>query len=301
VGPLLIVILGPTAIGKTSLSIKLAKHFGAEIISADSRQFYKEMAIGTAKPTEEEMDGVVHHFVDFLSIHSDYTAGQFETDVLNVLQVLFGKNKVAIMVGGSGLFVDAVCKGLDPVPRDLVIREKLNARLEKEGLDPIAEELIRLDYEVTQEIDMKNPMRVIRALEVCLASGKTYTSFRKKQPKQRPFEICKIGLNTEREILYDRINTRCDIMFERGWEEEARRLHAHKDLNALNTVGYKELFQYFEGLLNKEECVNLIKQHTRNFAKRQLTWFNKDKETNWLDPTDKDLYQQALRVISKND
>jgi tRNA dimethylallyltransferase len=296
-GKKLIIIVGPTAIGKTSLSIQLALKLNCEILSADSRQFYKEMSIGTAKPTKEEVETVPHHFVDFLSVKEEFTAGQFEQSALEKLEELYKVSDTAIVVGGSGLFVDAICFGLDPIPRDLKIRATLNERFESDGLGPLVEELLSLDPDLNDIVDLKNPMRVIRALEVCLATGKTFSSQRLRKPKQRPFEIIKIGLNTERQVLYKRINARCEIMFEEGWEEEVRSLIPFRNLNALNTVGYKELFDYFDGKMSRDECIALIKQHTRNFAKRQLTWFNKDKATHWIDPIATDAFMEAVEFL----
>jgi tRNA dimethylallyltransferase len=280
----LIVLVGPTAIGKTALSIELAKHFDAEIFSADSRQFFKEMSIGTAKPSLEEMSGVKHHFIDHCSIHEDYNVGKYETEIIAALETYFSKKEVALIVGGSGLYVDAVCKGIDDIPKDDVIRKQLTEQLEKEGIEVLQEELKLLDPEHYATSNIKNPQRLIRALEVCRLTGKTYTSFRTHSTKKRNFEIIKIGLNTNREIVYRRINERVDIMLENGLEEEARKLFTFKNNNALNTVGYKELFNYFEGKSTLEEAIVAIKQNTRNFAKRQLTWFNKDTSTKWFEP-----------------
>ncbi len=282
----LIVIVGPTAIGKTNLSVDLAKKYDCEIISADSRQFFKEMSIGTAKPTLEEMDGVVHHFVDFISIKERYTAGQFEKDVLKKLDSIFKKNNLAIMVGGSGLYVNAVCNGIDEIPSDLDVRNKLNEELKDNGLDPLQEELSKVDAEIWKTINQKNPQRIIRALEVFRITGKPYSSFRKQKPKQRNFNLIKIGLNTDREIVYNRINKRVDLMLENGLLKEVESLIKYKDLNALNTVGYKEFFKYFDNELTLEEATELLKKNTRNFAKRQLTWFRKDVNTAWFEPKD---------------
>lgn len=280
----LIVLVGPTAIGKTALSIELAKHFDAEIFSADSRQFFKEMSIGTAKPSLDEMSGINHHFIDQCSIHEEYNVGKYETEIIAALDTYFSKKEVALLVGGSGLYVDAVCIGIDDIPKDDVIRQQLTEQLENEGIEVLQEELKLLDPEHYATSNIKNPQRLIRALEVCRLTGKTYTSFRTHSTKKRNFEIIKIGLNTEREIVYQRINARVDIMMKNGLEAEARKLFTFKNNNALNTVGYKELFHYFEGTLTLEEAIVAIKQNTRNFAKRQLTWFNKDTSTKWFEP-----------------
>jgi len=274
--------VGPTAIGKTALSIQLAKKFGCPIISADSRQFYKEMKIGTAKVTKKEMDGVPHYFVNFISIEEKYTAGQFEKEVLAKLGRLFKKNDTVIMVGGSGLYVNAVLNGIDEVPADEKIREELNERLVFEGIRPLQLELKELDEEHFNRMDIRNPQRLIRALEVCLASGKPYSDFRKRTIKERPFNITRIGLTADRELIYDRINQRVDLMMEAGLEKEAKKLFPKKELNSLNTVGYKELFDYFEEKITLEQAVEKIKQNTRNFAKRQMTWFKKDVGTTWF-------------------
>lgn len=282
----LIVIVGPTAIGKTSLAIKLANHFSCEIISADSRQFFKEMAIGTAKPTPVELAAAPHHFVDFLSITQKYTAGQFEKDAINKLKELYIKNDIAILVGGSGLYVDAVCKGIDEIPSNEEVRKQLNNELEEFGLEPLQNELEKADPKIWETINQKNPQRIIRALEVCRHTGKPYSFYRKGTPKHRDFEIIKIGLDTERAIVYNRINKRVDIMLEQGLLGEVEQLISHKHLNALNTVGYKEFFSYFDQQLSLEEATELLKKNTRNFAKRQLTWFRKDKSTIWFEPSD---------------
>lgn len=289
----LIVIVGPTAIGKTSLAINLAKNYNAEIISADSRQFFKEMNIGTAKPTPEELALVKHHFVDFISIQERYTAGQFEKEAIDKLEVLFKEFDTIIMAGGSGLYVDAVCKGIDEIPADIEIRNQLNEELNANGIDSLQEELKTVDPEIWKTINQKNPQRLVRALEVHRATGKPYSSFRKNQPKERNFNIIKIGLNTEREVVYERINKRVDLMLKEGLLDEVKSLIPYKNLNALNTVGYKEYFKYFEGELNLGEATELLKKNTRNFAKRQLTWFRKDKSTLWFEPKD-------IQAISKH-
>jgi len=282
----LISIVGPTAIGKTSTSIALAKLHNSEIISADSRQFFKEMAIGTAKPDPKEMDGVPHHFVDFLSVQDPYTAGQFEKDAIAKIEELHKDNNVAIMVGGSGLYVNAVTNGMDDIPSDINLRENLNNELEEKGIVPLQLELKRLDPEHYEFMDIHNPQRLIRAVEVCRLSGKTYTSFRNKKKKIRPFNIIKIGLTAEREIIYDRINQRVDLMIEAGLVDEVKSLHELKSLNALQTVGYRELFEHYEGHVTLDEAIENIKMNTRRFAKRQMTWFKKDKDTKWFDYKD---------------
>lgn len=282
----LIVIVGPTAIGKTSLSVKLAKHYNCPILSADSRQFFKEIAIGTAKPTPEEMDGVPHHFIDSLSIHDEYNVGKFEDDAITLLVKIYEQKDVAILVGGSGLYVDAACKGIDDIPKDEAIRNQLIDELNSSGIEALQLELKQRDPRHYENINIHNPQRLIRALEVCRLTGKTYTSFRKDQAKDRPFKIHKIGLNTDREIVYANINKRVDMMMKNGLLEEVRSVHQFKHLNSLNTVGYKELFQYLDRKISLDEAVELIKKNTRNFAKRQLTWFKKDKSTKWYKPED---------------
>ena len=280
----LIVIVGPTAIGKTGLSIKLAKHFNCPILSADSRQFFKEIAIGTAKPSPEEMNGVPHYFIDSLSIHDEYNVGKFETDAISTLEEVFSKNDVAILVGGSGLYVDAVCKGIDDIPKDETVRNELIEEFNSNGIEVLQLELKERDPKHFETMNIHNPQRLIRALEVCRVSGKTYSSFRKNQVKLRPFQIHKVGLNSDRDIVYANINKRVDIMMEQGLLEEVRSVYPHRELNSLNTVGYKELFQFLDGNISLEEAVEIIKKNTRNFAKRQLTWFRKDDSTKWYTP-----------------
>ena len=280
----LIVIVGPTGIGKTSLSIEIAKHFKCDIISADSRQFFKEMSIGTAKPIATELAEAPHHFISNKSIDEKYSAGTFEIDAISKLKELHKTNDVAILVGGSGLYVNAVCEGIDDIPFDLEIRVQLNKEIEEFGAKPLREELRQLDPEHYARMNTKNPQRLVRAIEVCRITGKTYSSFRKNTVKKRDFNIIKIGLNADREVVYDRINKRVDLMMEEGLLDEVKSLEKNKDLNALNTVGYKELFAYLDNEKTLEEAVNLIKQHTRNFAKRQLTWFKKDQTTKWFEP-----------------
>jgi len=280
----LIVIVGPTGIGKTSLSIEIAKHFKCDIISADSRQFFKEMTIGTAKPTTTELAEVPHHFISNKSIDQKYSAGTFEIEAIAKLKELHKINDVAILVGGSGLYVNAVCNGIDDIPFDLEVREQLNKELEEFGAKPLREELKEKDPEHYARMNTKNPQRLVRAIEVCRITGKTYSSFRKNTVKKRDFNIIKIGLNADREVVYNRINQRVDLMMEEGLLDEVKSLEKNKNLNALNTVGYKELFAYLEDDQTLEDAVDLIKQNSRNFAKRQLTWFKKDLTTNWFEP-----------------
>jgi tRNA dimethylallyltransferase len=278
----LIVILGPTASGKTALSITLAKKLNTEIISADSRQFFKEMSIGTAKPDLEEQDGVIHHFIDSHSINEFFTAGQFERDALTVLNSIFKTNDYAICVGGSGLYINALCDGLDDIPGDLNVRKELNQQFEEYGIEPILNELKEKDPAFFEFVDQQNHQRVIRAVEVIRVSGKPYSSLRKSSKKERPFEIIKIGIEHPRELLYDRINQRVDIMIENGLVEEVQSLIEYRNHNALQTVGYKEIYEFLDGNISKEEAIELLKRNTRRFAKRQLTWFRKDESTRWI-------------------
>lgn len=280
----LITIVGPTAIGKTALSIKLAQHFNTEIISCDSRQFFKEMTIGTAVPEPEEQAAALHHFIQNKSIHQEYSVGHFEREALEKLDDLFAKHKIVIMVGGSGLYVDAVLNGLDYFPTiDPTIRETLNKKLETEGLESLQNQLKELDLETYNEIAIDNPHRIIRALEVCIGSGQTYSSFKNKPKTPRNFTPIKIGLTADREIIYDRINRRVDIMLDRGLLKEAKELYPLKELNALQTVGYRELFDFFDEKTDFDFAVQEIKKNSRRFAKRQMTWFKRDEKTLWFD------------------
>ena len=282
--PVLIAIIGPTAIGKTDLSIKLAKHFQTEIISADSRQFYKEMSIGTAVPSTEELAQAKHHFIQHISVTNSYTVGDFEKEALNKLDELFNTHEVAIMVGGSGLYVDAVTKGLDDFPEiDTQIRAKLNEELHSKGLVYLQEQLKELDIEAFQTIAIDNPRRIIRALEVCLQTKKPYSSFLRKKENKRPFNTVYIGLTADREIIYNRINQRVDNMIQDGLLEEVETLLGKQGLNALQTVGYKELFNYFNKEWPLDFAVSEIKKNTRRFAKRQLTWYRKNESVKWFD------------------
>lgn len=286
--PLLICVVGATAIGKTSLSIALATAFNTEIISADSRQFYSSMNIGTAVPSAQELEAAPHHFIQHKSIFDSYNVGDFEREALLKLDTLFSEKSTAILVGGSGLYVDAVVNGLDHFPDiDKQIREALNTQLDNDGLAFLQQELMRVDPLYYKTMDTENPRRVIRALEIYRATGKPYSSFLKDRAANRNFKTLYIGLTAERPIVYQRINKRVDIMLENGLLEEVKQLRAHKDLNALQTVGYRELFQYFDGTLTLEKAVEEIKKNTRRFAKRQGTWFRKNKQIHWFDYTSK--------------
>ncbi len=281
--PLLICIVGPTAIGKTALSIKVAEHFSCDIISADSRQFYKEMTIGTAVPNKEELETVKHHFIQDRSILNPYSVGDFEKDAIKKLDDLFKKNATAVMVGGSGLYIEAVVKGLDEFPVvPQYIREVLNRDFQEKGIEYLQNELQEKDAEYFNKVDLNNHHRIIRALEICRSQNKTYSSFLNSKPKLRAFKTIYIGLEAPREVVYDRINRRVDQMITDGLIEEAKNLFIHKNKNALQTVGYKEVFDFMEGIATKEEAILNIKKNTRRFAKRQGTWFRKNKNINWF-------------------
>ena len=289
----LIVITGPTAVGKTALCLEIAKHFDIPIINADSRQIYRELRIGTAQPTKEQMQEVKHYFVGTLGLDDYYSASLFEQQVLECLEQQFLTNDYALLSGGSMMYIDAVCDGIDDIPTiDDETRTLMKQRLADEGLEALVEELKRLDPEYYEIVDRQNPRRVVHALEICVMTGKTYTSFRKREKRQRPFQIVKIGLNRPREELYDRINQRVDQMMADGLLEEARSLYPLRHLNALNTVGYKELFDYLEGRWPLEEAVERIKGNTRRYARKQLTWYKKDPQIRWFHP------QETEQIIS---
>lgn len=288
----LISIVGPTAIGKTALSIKLAQHFNAPIISCDSRQFFKEMTIGTAVPEPEELNAAPHHFIQNKSIFDDYNVGSFERDAITKLDELFQNNNIVIMVGGSGLYVNAVINGLDDFPKvDPSIREQLTERLKNNGIEDLQEQLKVLDPISYEKVAIDNPQRLSRALEICIGTGKPYASFLNKKKHLRNFTPISIGLTADRALMYDRINKRVDIMLEKGLLDEVKRLYPNKELNALNTVGYKELFQYLDGNWDLEFAIAEIKKNTRRFAKRQITWFKRDLTTIWFD------YQYQIQDI----
>ncbi|MDW3210089.1 MAG: tRNA (adenosine(37)-N6)-dimethylallyltransferase MiaA [Reichenbachiella sp.] len=293
---LLVVVVGPTAVGKTAVTIALAQHFGGEIISSDSRQFYREMEIGTAKPDATERSLVAHHMVDTHSISEDYDAGAFASDVDDLLPLLFEKNKVQFMVGGSGLYVKAFCDGLDEMPEtDPALREKLNHELNDKGLDKLLEELREADPVYFEQVDQKNPQRVVRGLEVYRTTGLPYSHFRQgAKTKAHSFNILKIGLEMDRATLYDRIDQRMDLMIEQGLFDEAKGLYPYRKNNALQTVGYKEIFDFIDGKYNREEAIRLLKRNSRRYAKRQLTWFRKDEEVNWFEPNQLD---EMIKII----
>lgn len=284
----LIVITGPTAVGKTAISLDIAKHFGIPVINADSRQIFKELKIGTARPTEAEMREVKHYFVGTLGIGDYYSASLYEQQVLELLEKEFQTHDYALLSGGSMMYIDAVCDGIDDIPTiDDQTRETMKRRLKDEGLEALCEELKRLDPDYYEIVDRQNYRRVVHALEICTMTGKTYTSFRKRIKKERPFRIIKIGLDRPREELYQRINARADKMMEEGLLDEARQVYPMRDMNALNTVGYKELFDYFDGRWPLEEAVERIKGNTRRYARKQLTWYKKDEQIRWFHPDDK--------------
>ncbi|SZD73762.1 tRNA dimethylallyltransferase [Candidatus Ornithobacterium hominis] len=286
----LIVVVGPTAIGKTKLAIDIAQNFDAEIISSDSRQFYQEMEIGTAVPSQEELAAIKHHFIQHISIVKDYSVGDFEREALEFMQEYFEEKEILVMVGGSGLYEKAVTQGLDNFPEiPAEIRTRLNQELSRFGLEKLQKELAEKDSMYFSKIDENNPQRVIRALEIIRGSGKTYSSFLNQKKKARDFDVIKIGLTAEREMIYERINQRVDVMMKNGLLEEVKKLYGFKALNALQTVGYRELFAYFEGEYDLNFAIEEIKKNTRRFAKRQLTWYRKDNLVQWFDFRNKEL------------
>lgn len=293
----LIVIVGPTASGKTAAAIELAKHYQTVIISADSRQFYREMSVGTAKPTDEELRTVKHYFINSLSITDSFTAGDYEAQCLELLTRLFDDHDVVILAGGSGLFIKAVCEGFDKFPdTDPAVRNRLNTELNDRGIVYLQEKLKMADPDYYEQVDLNNPQRVIRALEVFGSTGVPYSSFRKSASNTRPFRVLKFGLSLPRDVLYNRINQRVDEMVKNGLIEEVRSLLPYRHLNALNTVGYSELFDYFDGKTDLVTATDLIKQNTRRFAKRQLTWFGKDKEVVWVDAANANAIPEIIKL-----
>ncbi|MBQ5900045.1 MAG: tRNA (adenosine(37)-N6)-dimethylallyltransferase MiaA [Alistipes sp.] len=283
----LIVIVGPTGSGKTDLSIRVAEHYACPIISTDSRQFYRGIPIGTAQPDSEQLERVEHHFIASHELTDDFNCGAYEVAALKRLDELFAKHNTVVAVGGSGLYIKALCEGMDDLPEvEPALRSELAERLKSEGLEALAEELRKLDPAFYEVVDRKNPARVLRALEVCISTGKPYSSLRTGEKRQRSFGIVKIGVNMERALLYERIDRRVDIMVEAGLENEARAVYPLRHLNSLQTVGYREMFDYFDGTITRDEAIELIKRNSRRYAKRQLTWFGRDEEIEWFLPTE---------------
>ena len=293
----LIVLLGATGIGKTDLSIRLAQHLQCPIISADSRQIYREMTIGTALPTAEQLASVKHYFIQSRSIFDDYTAGKFEIDALAIIENLFKTHEQLLMVGGSGLYIDAVCRGIDAIPEtENWLRQNIIQRYQTEGIESLRFELKRLDSEIYNQIDIKNPQRVMRALEVCLTSGKPYSKLKQNFAKKRDFKILKIGIQLNRNELYDRINRRVEQMFEQGLLDEAKQLYEHRNINALKTVGYKEIFDFIAGKITLEQAKELIKRNTRRYAKRQISWFARYNDIIWFSPNDFEVMLKSMLI-----
>jgi tRNA dimethylallyltransferase len=285
---ILIVLLGPTGVGKTDLAVEFAAELGCDIISCDSRQFYREMSIGTAVPDNSQLKKARHHFIKFLSVQDYYSASRYETDVLNLLTEIFSKNNLVLLTGGSAMYIDAVCCGYDDIPdTDPGVRDKYNSMYLSEGIESLRVALKVLDPEHYGKVDLKNHKRIIRALEICESTGRPYSAFLKNDRKSRDFRILKIGLNRPRKELYERIDKRVDKMLESGLENEALSLYEFRHLNALNTVGYKEFFDYFDGKISREKAVELIKRDSRRYAKRQLTWWARDEQINWFHPDQK--------------
>jgi tRNA dimethylallyltransferase len=292
---ILIVLLGPTGVGKTDISINLANRFNCEIISADSRQFFSEMKIGTAVPSDDQLNTINHHFIRFKSVEDYYSSSLFERDVINLLPTLFSKNNFVLMSGGSGMYIDAVCSGIDDIPDvDPEVREKYIRRNNEDGIEGLRAALKILDPEHYSKVDLKNHKRIMRALEICETAGRPYSSFLKKNKREREFGIIKIGLERTREDLYNRINLRVDAMIDAGLEEEARNLQKHRNLNAMNCVGYREFFDYFDGKITRDKAIELIKRNSRRYAKRQLTWWGKDKDIKWFKP---DQIEEIINLI----
>ena len=284
----LVVLLGPTAVGKTELSLQLAERLGCPIISADSRQLYRDMVVATAAPTREQLARVPHHFIGTLSLTDYYSSAQYEADALALIERLFTRHDTLLLTGGSMMYIDAVCNGIDEIPTiSEEVRRAVVTRYEEEGLDVLLEELQRLDPDFYEKVDRRNPKRVIHAVEICRMTGQPYSSLRTETKKERPFDIVKIGLTRPREELYGRINSRVDAMMRDGLEAEARRLYPYRHLNALNTVGYKEMFAYFDGTYDLPAAVEKIKRNTRVYARKQMTWFRRDDTIVWFTPDDR--------------
>jgi tRNA dimethylallyltransferase len=294
----LIVLVGPTASGKTKLSIDIANLYDAEILSADSRQFYKELEVGTAKPNKVELSQVKHHFINNLSIHDNYSVGKYKTEVDSVLINYFKKNNYAVLVGGSGLFVDVVCNGIDDIPKvPNELRNKVREYYKINGLNYIQNLLKQYDKKHYNVIDLNNPQRILRALEVCIYTKKPFSSFLIKKQEKNNFHLIKIGLNPPREILYENINSRVDSMIKNGLIDEALNLVDFKNLNSLQTVGYKELFDFFDNKISEKEAIDLIKRNTKKYAKKQMTWFKRDRDIKWFEKIDNSIYEYIKKII----
>lgn len=299
----LIVVLGPTGVGKSDISIQLARYFNTDIISADSRQVFRELSIGTAVPSEDDLNSAPHHFIQARSIHDYYNVSQYETEVLEKAEQLFKTKNPLILTGGSMLYIDTICNGIDDIPTVTPeIRSEVVAWYNANGLEALQQRLQQMDPEYYRIVDLNNAKRLLHAVEICQMTGKTFTSFRTKTFRERPFQIIKVGINQDRELLYERINQRVDRMIEAGLLEEAKSVYPFRTLNSLNTVGYKELFDYFDGSCTLDQAIDLIKRNSRRYARKQLTWFRRDKGINWFTP---DQYQEIISFIEsrldKND
>ena len=291
----LIVVVGATGSGKTDLSLRLATHFAAPILSTDSRQVYRGIPIGTAQPTAEQLATAEHHFIASHELTDNFSCGEYEVQALARLEELFQKHDHVVAVGGSGLYIQALCEGMDDLPHaDEELRKSLTDRLKSEGIESLAEELKRLDPEYYEQVDRQNPSRVLRAVEVCLQTGKPYSSLRTGEKRKRDFRIVKVGIDWERETLYDRINRRVDMMIDEGLEAEARAVYHLRHLNSLQTVGYREMFDHFDGTTTRDEAIELIKRNSRRYAKRQMTWFRRDDEIKWVDTADRKIINEYL-------
>mgnify|MGYP003857866859 CR=1 FL=1 len=292
-------VLGPTASGKTSVAIELARHFSTEILSADSRQFFRELNIGVARPSQEQLQAVRHHFIAFISIHGHYSSGTFEHDALRLLEHLFSTHDVVICAGGSGLYIQSLLNGMDDLPSDIQLKMKWAHELEKNGIESLQKELELRDAEYFGQVDTANPSRLMRALEVIELTGQKYSTLRSRQKAKRPFRILKIGLDVPRDLLYQKIDARVNEMMDAGLEQEATSLFPFRHFNSLNTVGYKELFEYFEGKCSLPDAIEKIKQHTRNYSKRQLTWWRRDEEITWMSPENSSILNFASATTKK--